>query len=108
MNERLIITILAGVMAIGTHLYLAKKRPNKWQELSATTLLMTGILLLYYHYSIHDPSHGIGILIIPILTVWIAWRRETTGKPAISSGLIIILQVLYAIIFAFLVFMQER
>lgn len=108
MNERLAITILAGVLAIGMHLFLRLKMPEPWRMLSISTLLLTGILLIYYHLYIFDPSHGIGILILPLATGWLSWRQERTDRPAISPGFLVALQIVFCLIFVLIVQLQEH
>lgn len=108
MNERIIITILAGMLALGVYLYILQEAPHQRRSIGVSTLLLTGILLLYYQYYIFDPSHGIGILILPLATGWLIWRRERTGKPAISALLFIAFQILFCLIFIAVVQMQER
>lgn len=107
MYERIIIATLAALLAIATHLYVGKIKPKHWKRLSASTLLLTGILLLHYQRNIYDASHGIGILILPLVTIWLLWRKENTGKPDISPNLLIPLQILYSLAFALVVWLQE-
>ena len=108
MNERLIITILAGILALGVYLYILQAAPHQRRNIGASTLFLTGILLLYYQYYIFDPSHGIGILILPLATGWLIWRRERTGKPAISALTFIAFQILFCLVFMVIVQLQER
>jgi len=107
MYERIIIATLAALLAIATHLYVGKIKPKHWKRLSASTLLLTGILLLHYQRNIYDASHGVGILILPLVTVWLLWRKENTGKPDISASLLIAFQILYCLVFAMVVGLQE-
>ena len=107
MHERIMIAILAALLALSTHIYMGRIKPKHWMRLSVSTFLLTGILLLHYQRNIYDASHGIGILLLPLVTIWLVWRKENTGKPAISVNLFIALQVLYCLLYATVVWLQE-
>jgi len=107
-NERLTIIITASLLTALTSLFLARKAPHKWQFLIFSNLLLMGILLLYFYFLVKVPSHGIAILILPLVTVWIIWRQEDSGNPRISPGMLVVYQILFCLIYVFTVWLQEH
>jgi len=107
MNERLLITLCTGASAIGAYLYIYRSLSAQWRPLGVSTLLLCSALLIYYHYFIYSPSHGIGIILLPLATVWLVWRKETTGKPDISPTAFILVQIVFSILFMVIVHLQE-
>lgn len=106
-SERFLITIVAALLAIAAHLFFMKHRFLHWWILSVSTLLLTCSLLLYYHIFIVYPSHGVGIVILPLGTWWLVWRRQTTGKPALSAQLFVVLQVVFSVLYVIITRIQE-
>lgn len=107
-TEQFVITIIASVLAVGAYLFFMKRKFSQWQLLSVSTLFLTGCLLLYYHFFIFDSSHGISIVILPLATWWLIWRRETAGKPAFTVPLFIIFQVIFGVLYVILTRIQEH
>ncbi|TKJ40333.1 hypothetical protein CEE37_08380 [candidate division LCP-89 bacterium B3_LCP] len=106
-NERLIITTIALLLALGTSRYLRSAGIAGWKLLGTSTVLLTGSLLLYYGFYIFDPSHGIGIAILPLATWWLNWRRDKTGKPDITTNKFILLQVIFCLLYIVVAYWQE-
>jgi hypothetical protein len=46
------------------------------------------------------------ILVLPIATGWLWWRREHTGKPALSNLVFALWQVAYTVLYIALVHFQ--
>jgi len=107
-NERSAIVIVAGLLAIGVAAFIALRETKGGPILSVTTPLFTGILLWYYYYFVGYSSHGMAILILPLATGWLWWRRRQTGRPALSTMGIILLQAAYGWLYVLLVNLQEH
>ncbi len=107
MNEKLMITISTGILAIGAYLFIQRNLSERWRNLANSTMILSGLLLLYYHNFVYTPSHGIGMLLLPMATIWIAWRQENTGKPVITPAMFILFQILFCFLFVIMVHLQE-
>ncbi len=105
-NERLMITIAAVILAAATH-HSMYGYAERWRKVGYSTLLLTGVMLAFYLYVVTDASHGIGVLILPIMTLWLVWRKHHTGKPDLTPGGFILGQVLYTFLFIAIVCLQE-
>jgi hypothetical protein len=105
-DERLTLTLVAAILALAVSVYISGRASRRIPLLSLTTPLLTLLLLLYYHRYVSDPSHGMAIWVLPLATGWLWWRREHTGKPAVSDFVLVLLQVVYALLYLFLVHFQ--
>lgn len=105
-NERLALTIVAVILAFVTSIYISRNSTRRLPLLSFTTPLLTLALLYYYHQYVSNPSHGIAIWILPLATGWLWWRREHTGKPALSNLAFAGLQVAYSLLYVAVVNLQ--
>lgn len=107
MNERLVITVIAIALAAEITIHWIYQRAVYRLSLGFSTIFLTGVLLFYYHLKVIDPSHGIGIIILPLTTGWLVWRRDTTGKPALSTKMIVCLQIIFCLLYFITVQLQE-
>ncbi|MFH1862025.1 MAG: hypothetical protein ABH878_04355 [bacterium] len=107
-NERMIVIIVAGSLVIGSFWFLSKKAFAAWRSVRNSTLVCTTALLFFYYFFVEDSSHGIVIVLLPLVITWIIWRRETTGKPQISPGILLLFQVTFSILFPLLIWWQEH
>ena len=105
-DERLALTSIAVILALAVSIVIGRKRVRSAVLLSLATSILTWLLLYYYFRYVHEASHGMAILILPLATVWLWWRRENTGKPAISNALLISLQVAYGLLYLLIVNLQ--
>lgn len=108
MNERTIVTILTLIIALGAYIYLVQHYPERKNSVGLSTLILTGLLLYYYHVYIFNPSHGITILILPLATFWLSWRQKNTGKPNFPAWGLIAIQVLFCLLYVLMVYLQEN
>lgn len=106
-DEHIIITILAVCLTLAASQFLMRKAPPKWRISGISNLILSLILLAYYYYFIEVPSHGIGILLLPIVSTWLVWRHEATGKPDIAPRTLVVLQLLFAVLYVVVVRIQE-
>jgi hypothetical protein len=107
LSERLMITVVTGVLAIGACYYTWRERFSLWWGLCISTFCLTACLLIYYQGWIHHPSHGMGIAILPLATWWLAWRRETTGKPAWTVPKFVLIQIAFTVLYVIVSHWQE-
>lgn len=106
-DERVIITIVVVCLALASSHFLMQKAPSRWRISGVSNLLLSLTLLYYYHYFIEVPSHGIGMLLLPIVSTWLVWRHEATGKPNITPRMLVIFQLLFTILYVVVVRIQE-
>jgi hypothetical protein len=106
--ERLVVMAAALLLSLIIAYVILRKQKSAGLPLACSTLALTAALLGFYHYSVRDPSHGMGILILPIATLWLWWRRELTGKPDIAPRTFILLQLLLCGIYLLVVWFQEH
>ncbi len=106
-NERMLITAAAVVLAGALAYYNAKTSKPRRLLLSITTPLFTLVLLAYYHYFIREAAHGMVILILPVATGWLHWRRLRIGKPELSARTWVLMQILFCLLFGLLIRLQE-
>lgn len=107
LNERILLNVAAGILALAVSLYIVRGAPQRQYLLGLSTLLLTAALLTFYHFNVISPSHGVSILILPLATGWLWWRRARTGKPAISAPALALLQILYALLYVLIIWLQE-
>ncbi len=107
LNERITINVMSGVLALAAALFLARQRTERPSILVLSTPILTGILLFYFHLFVEDPAHGMAIMVLPLATGWLWWRRQQTGKPSFSPAAFVRLQMLYCLLYAILAWLQE-
>lgn len=107
MNERTIITVITLIIALGTYIYLVRHFSERKSSVGLSTLILTGLLLYYYHIYIFNPSHGITILILPVATFWLSWRQKNTGKPNLPAWGMIAVQIAFCLLYVLMVRLQE-
>jgi hypothetical protein len=105
-DERLTLTLMAAILALAVSIYISGRASRRIPLLSLTTPLLTLLLLIYYYRYVPDPSHGMAIWVLPLTTGWLWWRREHTGKPAISDLMVALLQMGYGLVYIVLVHFQ--
>jgi hypothetical protein len=108
MNERLVLTIVVAALSVGVSFYLGWKAVLQSYALCLSTTIFTSALLVYYNLVVRDASHGMAIMILPVATAWIWWRRATTGKPLLSPLILILLQVAYMMLYILFIHIQEK
>ncbi|MBU0518539.1 hypothetical protein KJ564_06340 [bacterium] len=107
MQERVIISFITAAAAIAAVIYLRRVEDTKLRLLIYSTPVLTGCLLLYYALYVYNPSHGISIVVLPMSTIWLIWRKRETGKPDFSSVAFILLQIAYCCLFMGVLYFQE-
>ena len=105
-EERLVISLIAAVLTLSVSVYFARNQFRRATLLCVTTPFTTLILLWYYYRNVYNPSQGIAIWILPLVTWWLWWRREYTGRPAISDTTFVLLQVAYSLVYVMIVRLQ--
>jgi len=106
--ERLVVMAMASLLALIVSILILQKQKKQGLPLACSTLALTAALLGFYLYSVRDPSHGMGILILPLLTGWLWWRKQQTSRPGFSQGTFILLQSFLSVIYLLVVWLQER
>ena len=106
--ERLGVALAASVVSLIVAIIILREKKAQGLPLACSTPALTAALLGFYHYSVRDPSHGMGILILPLATGWLWWRKQHVGKPAFPQGTFILLQVLFCAVYLLVVRLQER
>ena len=106
--ERLVVTAAASLLSLAISFAILRKQKAAGLPLACSTIALTAVLLGLYHYSVSDASHGMGILILPIATGWLWWRKQQTDKPDFAPGTFILLQLLVGVIYLLVVWWQEH
>ncbi len=106
--ERPIVIAAASASSLAVAFAMLRTQKAAGLPLACSTIALTGVLLCFYHTWIREPSHGIGILILPVATGWLWWRKRLTGKPDFSPGLLILLQCIVGVVYALAVWLQEH
>lgn len=105
-DERLVLSFVAAALAIAVTVFFSGSGSRRAPWLRVTTPFLTLLLLLYYHHYVEDPSRGMAIWILPLATGWLRWRREHTGRPAISDQGFALLQAAYCFLYLLTTYLQ--
>ncbi|MCX6639054.1 MAG: hypothetical protein NTW14_01050 [bacterium] len=108
LNERLMIGVAAAVITAAFTIGIKKRLSESWRWLLISTPLLTTLMIIFYTVYVVEPSHGMGIMILPITTSWICLRRMRSGKPNLSAGLFILLQIGFTALYIVTVWLQEH
>jgi hypothetical protein len=106
--EKPLITSAAILLSLLVFAMILNWSQRRDRLLAGSTLALTGALLAFYHLYVRDPAHGIGILILPLLTGWLRWRHHHTGRPALSQAAFVGLQILASAVYLLGVWLQEH
>jgi hypothetical protein len=106
--ERIALEVMTALVSLGVSIYLIRNHRARAVGLGIATLVTSSAMILYYCAAVREPSHGIAILILPIATGWLWWRRQNTGRPTASPLAFILCQGLFCLLYVTLVWLQER
>jgi len=106
--ERLGVTVAASVLSLIVSVIILRKEKAQGLPLACSTPALTAALLGFYLGSVRESSHGMGILILPLATGWLWWRKQHVGKPAFTQRTFILLQLLICAIYLLVVWLQEH
>lgn len=106
-DERILISLAAVILAICTVFSIHRNAAVQSNLLKFSTSILTGALILFYLFAVQVPSHGMAILLLPIVTLWLRWRRQRTGKPGISDGIFVLGQIAFCLLYLLTIWMQE-
>jgi len=105
--ERLGVALAASVLSLIVSAMILRNARARAFPLACSTPGLTAALLGYYYYAVRDPSHGMGILILPLATGWLWWRKQNVGRPTFAQRTFILLQILLCAIYLLVVRLQE-
>ncbi len=105
--ERIIINFAAALAALAVSYRIFRSEGAQDHSLGISTCVLVALLLLYYHFRVQDPAHGVGILILPLGTGWLWWRQRHAGRPAFSNSVFLLAQLAYALLYIMAVWLQE-
>lgn len=106
-DERILISLTAVILSVWALFSIQRNAAKRSNLLKYSTSILTGALILYYNYMVKNPSHGMAILLLPIVTLWLRRRRLLTGKPGISDGMFILGQIAFSLLYWLIIRMQE-
>jgi|GEM_PF-3192360 len=106
--ERWAVMSAAALMSLIVAIAILRRQKTSGLPLACSTPALTGALLAFYYFSVRDPSHGIGILILPLATGWLWWRQQQPGKPSFAQSAFVLLQLLIGAAYLLVVGLQER
>ncbi len=96
------------MLAMVISIYITRTASTRLSWLSITTPLLTAMLLWFYHTKVTAPSHGMAIIILPLTTGWLWWRRRETGKPALSDPIFAVMQIAYGLLYILMTRLQAN
>ncbi len=106
-DERFLISLAAVILAFCAVFSIQRNAAERSNLLKYSTSILSGALILFYYFAVKDPSHGMAILLLPIVTLWLRWRRQQTGRPGISDGRFALGQIAFCLLYLLTIWMQE-
>jgi hypothetical protein len=107
LDERTLISLAAVLLAVYAVFSIQQNTAKRSNLLKYSTSILTGSLILFYYFAVKDPSHGIAILLLPFVTIWLRWRRRHTGKPGVSDGIFTLGQIAFCLLYLLTIWIQE-